>query len=220
MITLHTNRTESGEIAIALHKENGAVGYFKDGTLQTLMDTQGRNLAPHLDAAVEVLSHDDVREVLVLGHGGGAASSMLHRAGLEVTTVDRDPRTVGLARLFFRAPPCLKVLIREAEAFVAEAQPATFDGALVDIQDSPITPSAYLSPAFWTQLVRVPRPGSLVLVNVIDWLYLEPDWPQVRVALNRAGLDSIALSDRFASGNRLLVTATSTARDRTPMRVA
>jgi len=216
VISLHRTRTAEGEIAIALDKEDGSVGYFKDGTLQTVMDARGRNLAPHLDAAVEVLLRETAQRALVLGHGGGMASSMLYRAGLDVITVDRDPRTPGLARLFFRAPPCLNVVIREAAAYVAEAPAAAFDGVLVDFQDSPVTPSAYLSPSFWKDLVRVLRPGGLVLVNVIDWLHLQADWSRVRVVLASAGLDSIALSDRFTCGNRLLVTATTMAEGARP----
>jgi hypothetical protein len=47
----------------------------------------------------------------------------------------------------------------------------------------------------------------LVLANLTDWLQAGPAWPQFRVALASAGLDSVALSDAFNCGSRLLVTS-------------
>lgn len=194
-------------VSVRMRRESRAVGYLKDGVLQTLVDAHGRNLALHIDAAVEVLALEKVRRVLVLGFGGGAASTLLWRRGVEVVSVDRDPCAGPLARLFFRAPPDLPVIVEDASTYAARTPDGAFDAVLVDFQDSPAPPAAYLDHRFWADAARTTKPAGLLLVNVTDWLYDSPEWTMFRRALATAGLDSVALSEEFESGNRLLVTA-------------
>ena len=205
MIELHRTRTAHGEVLISLHRRSGAVGYLKNGSVQTLVDAQGRNLAAHVDAAVELIKQNAASRVLVLGHGGGAASSMLHREGMDVVSVDCDPCAERLARLFFRAPPCVDVVVDDAANYVDTAAPSSFDALLVDFQDSATTPVAYLSETFWRASVRLLQPGGILLGNITDWLYLGPDWVVFRTVLAAAGLDSVSLSEEFGIGNRLLM---------------
>lgn len=207
MISLHRTQTSSGEVSIALSKRDGAVGYFKDGHLQTLIDAHGGNLAPHVNAVVQVLTQEATEQVLVLGHGGGVVSSMLHRLGMNVVSVDCDPRAGNLARLFFRAPPCLDVVVEDAATYVGASPPACFDAVVVDFQDSLVTPAAYLSEVFWLGVERLLRPQGAVLVNVTNCLHFGPDWRAFQRALADGGLDAVALSDEFETGNRLLMTS-------------
>lgn len=206
MIDLHRTRTRDGEVSVALNRIDGAVVYIKNGEFQTMVDATGRNLAPHIDAAVDLLKKEGAQRALVLGHGGGAASSMLHRLGIDVVAVDRDARAEGLSRLFFRAPPSLEVVVEDAAAFVSRAAPASFDGVFVDFQESAVTPVAYLSEVFWRSLTRALRAPRVVVMNVPPQLYRGDDWPSVRRVLTDAGLGSAALSDPFEFGNRLLLT--------------
>jgi spermidine synthase len=205
MIELHRTRTAHGEVSIALHSRDGAVGYLKNGIVQTLIDARGRNLAVHVDAAVELLKENEATRVLVLGYGGGAASTMLHREGMDVVSVDCDPCAERLARLFFRAPPCLDVVVDDAANYVGAAAPASFDAVLVDFQDSAAIPIAYLSEGFWRASVRLLRPRGMLLANITEWLHLGPDWLVFRGALAAAGLGAVSLSEDFGSGNRLLI---------------
>lgn len=204
MIRLHW-ATSNGEVEVALHKADGSVSYRKHGFTQTWLDARGRNLADFIDAAVELLLAGAPRRVLVLGHGGGAASTLLDRADVEVVSVDCDPAAERLARLFFRAPPHLRVVVDDAARYVERAARASFDGVLVDFQDSAATPEAYLSAAFWRALGRLLRPQGMMVLNVAEPLSREPSWTAVRAALQDGGFDSVALSDAYASGNRLLV---------------
>jgi spermidine synthase len=203
MIELHRTRTAHGEVSIALHSRDGAVGYLKNGRVQTLIDARGRNLAVHVDAAVELLKECDATRVL--GHGGGAASTMVHREGMDVVSVDCDPCAERLARLFFRAPPCLDVVVDDAANDVGRAAPASFDAVLVDFQDSEDIPVAYLSERFWRASVRLLRPRGMLLANITEWLHLGPDWLVFRGALAAAGLGAVSLSEDFGTGNRLLI---------------
>lgn len=207
MISLHRTQTAKGDVSIALHKRDRTVGYFKDGHLQTLVDARGRNLAPHVTAIVDLIAQEAARRVLVLGHGGGTISSMLHRRGMDVVSVDCDPRAENLARLFFRAPPCLKVVVEDAAAYVDKAPPACFDAVVVDFQDSPVTPNAYLANAFWRGVGRLLRPQGLVLITVTSALHQGVDWGEFQCALAAAGLDSVALGEMSETGHRLLVTS-------------
>jgi predicted membrane-bound spermidine synthase len=207
MITLRRLQTPQRDIAIILQRCNGAVSYLKNGVLQSLVDAQGVNAAPHIDAAVTLLARDDIHRVLVLGHGGGAATTLLHKKGLEVVSIDCDACSEGLGRLFFRAPPTLPVVIEDAAVFVREAPAGSFDAVFVDFQDSAATPDAYLSEAFWIATVALLRGPRKILTNVASPLHLGPDWPQFRLALGAAGLDSVALSEPFDSGHRLLISS-------------
>lgn len=199
--------TSTGEVAVTMRRDDGAVGYLKDEALQTLIDARGRNLAPHVDDAVEILGRKAPGSILVLGFGGGAASTMLHRAGARVVSVDLDPCAKPIAELFFRAPPCLDVVVEDAEAYVQGAPEASFDGAFVDFQDSPTTPAAYLRSSFWSALAEVLKPGGVVVVNLTEWLYGGGDWRAFQLALMGGGLDAVALGDEHGAGNRILVSS-------------
>ena len=197
--------TPRGEVTVTLDRATSVVSYRKAGVVQTQVDGKGHNLSPFVAKAVKILQQEDVRRVLVLGHGGGAASSLLHKRGLDVVSVDCDPCAESLGRLFFRAPPNLPVIVDDAENYVAKATPASFDAVLVDLQDSAATPAAYLSGVFWTEVVTVLRPPAMIVTHVASALHLGPDWPTFRQILAGAGLDSVALSEPFASGDRLLL---------------
>jgi spermidine synthase len=197
--------TLGGEVEVVLHKADGSVSYRKHGFTQTWFDARGRNRADFIDEAVELLLSNAPKRVLVLGYGGGAATGLLDRAGVEVVSVDRDPAAERLARLFFRAPPDRRVVVQDAARFVEQAPRAWFDGALVDFQESPAAPEAYFSAGFWRALGWALRPGGLMVLNVAEQLREEPTWTAVRTALQAGGFDSVAVSDAYASGNRLLV---------------
>ncbi|MBT9471959.1 MAG: methyltransferase domain-containing protein [Pseudomonadota bacterium] len=208
MIKLLDAPTSTGEVSVTMRRADGAVGYLKGEVLQTMVDARGRNLAAHVDAAVDVLLQEAASRILVLGFGGGAASTLLHQAGASVVSVDRDPCAKPLAELFFRAPPCLEVVVSDAAAYVARAMAASFDGMFIDFQESSATPEAYLSASFWRAVSRVLKPGCMMVVNLTDWLYEGRDWADFRRALGQGGFDAVALSHEYGDGNRILVSST------------
>lgn len=206
MILLHHCPTPTGDVTVMLHKADGSVSYRKGGLIQTRMDARGRNLAPHIDRAVALLGCERGRRVLVLGHGGGMATRLLHALGVEVVSVDRDPVADRLGRLFFRAPPAARVLVEDAAHYVADATGASFDGVFVDFQDGVDTPAAYRDLTFWRDLIRITRPGGFVVLALSVSLYAGADWPLVQRAMTQAGFDSDAVTPESAPGWRLLIT--------------
>lgn len=188
-----------------MHSQDGTVGYYRDGLLQTLIDARGRNLAGYVEAAVTRICEHGGQQVLVLGHGGGAASTLLHRRGIEVTSVDVDPLAERLGQLFFRAPPTLSVATAEAAAFVAASAASDFDAVFVDFQDSTKPPADYLAPAFWRQIGRVLRPGGQIIINVTNYLWDGPDWLPCLDAIGAADLISAPLDEVYDTGNFLMV---------------
>jgi spermidine synthase len=205
MIDLYRGKSARGEVAVTLEGATRIVRYRKAGVVQSAIDARGRNLSPFVTKAAKLLTQGGVRRVLVLGHGGGLASRLLHKQGLEVVAVDCDPCAEGLGRLFFRAPPKLAVVVADAGDYLDAAPPASFDAVLVDIQDAAVTPADYLARAFWERIVIVLRPPAVVVVRVTSVLHLGPDWRGVQKALAAAGLDSVALSEPFTDGDRLLL---------------
>ena len=204
MIHLHRTTSERGEVAVTLDRATGVVSYRKAGVVQTQVDGRGENLSPFVAKAAKLLKQEDIRRVLVLGHGGGAISSLLHKRGLDVVSVDCDACAEGLGRLFFRAPPSLSVVTDDAASYVSRATPASFDAVVVDFQDAAATPAAYLAKAFWKDIVTLLRPPAVTVVHVTSALHLGPDWDRFRRACLGAGLDCLALSDPFPDGDRLL----------------
>jgi predicted membrane-bound spermidine synthase len=205
MIELHRSKTAGGDVSVTLDRATGAVSYLKRGTVQTMVDAQGRNLTPQIDEAVKLLSRAGVGRVLVLGHGGGAASTLLYKSSVEVISVDCDACAEGLGQIFFRAPPSLSVVVADASDYVRDAAPASFDAVLVDLQESTATPDAYLSGEFWNATVGLVRAPGMVLTHVARALIAGPDWPRFRSALSEAWLDCVALSEALDGGSQLLV---------------
>lgn len=204
MIYLHRTQTARGEVAVTLDRATSVVSYRKAGVIQSQVDGKGHNLSPFVAKAAKILKQESVRRVLVLGHGGGALSSLLYKRGLDVVSVDCDPCAEGLGRLFFRAPPNLSVIVGDAADFAAKATPASFDAVVVDFQEGAATPAPYLAPLFWTDLITLLRSPAVTVVHVASALHLCPDWETFRRARAAAGLDSVALSNPFADGDRLL----------------
>ena len=205
MIYLHRTMTSRGDVAVTMERATGVVSYRKAGVVQSLVDSKGHNLSPFVTKAVKLLMQGGVRRVRVLGHGGGAASSLLHKRGLDVVSVDCDACAEGLGRLFFRAPPNLPVVVADAASYVATVTPASFDAVLVDFQDAAATPADYLSSPFWTSIVTALRPPAVIVTHVTSALHRGPDWPSFRRTLACAGVHSVALSDPFADNDRLLL---------------
>lgn len=205
MIVLYRRQSENRDLSVALHRGNGAVGYYKDGLLQTLIDARGRNLASHVETAVHYICDQGAKRALVLGHGGGVASTLLYRRGIEVTSVDIDPTVAGLGQVFFGAPPTLPVVTADAAEFVSAAAEATFDAIFVDFQDAEIPPAAYLKERFWSDVRRVLSSDGQVLINVTDYLWDSPTWPKVLKAVRAAGLAPASTPAVSETGNRVVV---------------
>ena len=102
MIQLHRTTTARGEVAVTLDRATGVVSYRKGGVVQTVVDGKGHNLSPFVTKAVKLLKQSNIRRILVLGHGGGAASSLLHkraRRGVgRLRPLRRGDRTPVLSR--------------------------------------------------------------------------------------------------------------------------
>ena len=200
MIVLHPAQTDRGEVSVVLHSQDNTVGYYRDGLLQALIDAQSRNLAGYVAAGVTRIFERGAERVLGLGHGGAAASTLLHRLGIELTSVDVDPLAERLGQLFFRAPPALFVVTAEAAAFVTTSAANDFGAIFVDFQDSTNPPADDFSAGFWRQVDRVMRPEGQVIINITNYLWDGPDWPGCVEAISATGLNSVPLPTSTTPG--------------------
>ena len=204
MIPLARVALAKGEVLVARRRGDGAVGYWKHGRLQTLVDTAGCSAADFIAAAVDLIAKTMPDRVLVLGYGGGVASTLLESRGLDVVSVDRDACARGLATRFFGAPPRAQVVTADALAFVRTADPETFGGVFVDFQDSPVTPTAYLSADFWRDVARLLRRDGAAVLNATEWLWNGQDVDLWRQAFAKGGLALRSVSEPYRSGHRLV----------------
>jgi spermidine synthase len=208
VIPLTRVRAASGEIVIARRRQDGAVGYWKRGHLQTLVRADGENEADFIATAVRLISAGQPSRALVLGFGGGVASTLLDRQGIEVVSIDSDACARGLATRFFKAPLHLKVITADAMAFLHTIPSGSFNAALVDLQDSKVVPPAYTSPQFWSALVHALTPDAQIVLNATAWLWRSELWEACQFALGEAGLIIRDLSQPMLWENRLLTTKT------------
>ena len=124
-------------------------------------------------AHVPILTHDEPREVLIIGGGDcGLAEEVLKHAGIDtLTQVEIDASVLDFAREHFgsfNAPvftdPRFQVEIADGATFAAETG-KRFDIILVDSTD-PIGPGAALfTEAFYRDLRRCLRPGGIVVTQ-------------------------------------------------------
>ena len=71
-------------------------------------------------------------DILLLGCGGGALATMLHRRGRSVTVVDVNPISFQLARTFFWMPDGVECVTLDMRDFVRNAT-RTFDAIGIDV---------------------------------------------------------------------------------------
>lgn len=179
-------------------KYNGKITVMQVGkTRKLLVDRVSQSLNWDSPAAaakvwgrvVDVLKENepDLKNVLILGLGGGTMQHLISRAFPEanLVSVEIDPIMIGVAKQFFDVDkiPNHKIINANACAVIVEPEkydiyPQTFSAVIVDIYIGDKYPDLGKSGNFMSALTKLAYPGGLVVFNRI---YLEAHQDDVNI---------------------------------------
>jgi spermidine synthase len=111
-----------------------------------------------------------VRDLLLIGLGGGSIAKFVHRhlPDTRLQAVEINPDVIAAARTYFLLPEDdrrLSVHARDGAVFLAD-RPESFDVLLVDGYDARRIVEDLSSPAFYTQCLQGLRPGGCAGFNL------------------------------------------------------
>jgi predicted O-methyltransferase YrrM len=122
-------------------------------------------------ALIGLALHGDPRRILMVGLGGGAFSTLVHRALPDATVdvVEIDPVVVTAARAHFglREDARYRVHVADAADWVARGQGA-YDYVLLDAYAGEEIPAALGTEAFFRAVAARLAPGGIVAINIAE----------------------------------------------------
>ena len=122
-------------------------------------------------ALIGLAHHGRPRRVLMVGLGGGAFSTLVHRALPEATVdvVEIDPVVVAAARAHFglREDDRYRVHVADAASWM-ERDKGTYDFVLLDAYAGEGIPAPLATAAFFRAVGRRLAPGGVVAINIAE----------------------------------------------------
>jgi spermidine synthase len=163
--TLHREMTPFQEIVVLDTEQFGRM-LVLDGAIQTTIADEF--VYHEMLAHVPICSHDDPKDVLIIGGGdGGCAREVLrHQQIASVTQVEIDQRVVEVSRRFLPELACsfdnprMSVNFEDGIAFVRDKE-ACYDVILVDAPDPVGMAAGLFSQEFYESLYRALRPDGI-----------------------------------------------------------
>ena len=166
MISLGTRENEFGLIEILQYQANGLLLYMQGGHFQSETDGNGISLAPYIHSIYGLLTQAKARNVLMIGCGGGSLGTMLTKAAVNVTIVDKNPAAFELAREYFHLPRAVACHIADGKEFLLRTKDR-YDAIVLDAFDGDQIPP-HLQTAKFFQLVdsRLHRTHGCLFSNL------------------------------------------------------
>ena len=152
-----------GEIAVMEDRSTGARHYREGGVSQSCVLPGGEAGVEYVRLMAALLA--DGASVLLLGCGGGALATMLHRGGSSVTVVEVNPISFQLARTFFWMPNGIECVTADMRAFVRR-DTRTFDAIGIDVGGPDFSYERVLEPATVARVRRALRDGGRIAINI------------------------------------------------------
>jgi spermidine synthase len=152
-----------GEIAVMEDRSTGARHYREGGVSQSCVLPGGEAGVEYVRLMAALLA--DGASVLLLGCGGGALATMLHRRARSVTVVEVNPISFQLARTFFWMPNGIECVTADMRAFVRKNS-RTFDAIGIDVGGPDFSYEEVLEPATVARVRRALRDGGRIAVNI------------------------------------------------------
>ena len=174
--------------------DTGKVSYWQGEYHQSAADRNGTSTADYIHAMHFFLMQAQVRDVLMIGCGGGTLATMLAQSQVEVTVVDLHRHSFDIARKYFHLPDAVTCQVADGVQYL-KSNRRRHDAIVLDAFGDKGMPAAFMQPAFF-RLARArlkPR-NSLFLMNVI----VEDDddrTPDILVGAMRAEWGRVRLLD-------------------------
>lgn len=146
---------------------NGKVSYWQGEYHQSAADRNGVSTADYIHAMYFFLMQAQVRDVLMIGCGGGTLATMLAKSQVQVTVVDLHKFSFEIARKYFQLPEAVTCHVADGIQYL-KSNRAQHDAIILDAFGEEGMPTPFLQPSFF-KLARArlkPR-NSLFLMNVI-----------------------------------------------------
>jgi len=153
----------NGEIRIVEDRATGARFYSEAGIDQSHVLAGGQAGTDYICLMAELLAGGD--SILLLGCGGGALATMLHRQGRGVTVVDVNPISFELARTFFWMPHAIECVTVDMREFVRQ-ETRTFDAIGIDVGGPRFSYETVLETATVAHIRRILRDGGRIAINI------------------------------------------------------
>jgi hypothetical protein len=145
----------------------GKVSYWQKEYHQSAADAHGVSTADYIHAMYFFLLQTRVRDVLMIGCGGGTLATMLAHSQVEVTVVDLHRFSFDIARKYFHLPSSVICHVADGIQFL-KANRLRYDAIVLDAFGEAGMPADFMQTSFF-RLARArlkPR-KSLFLMNVI-----------------------------------------------------
>lgn len=166
MIAIAKLESEFGDIEVLEYRARELFFYVQGGCFQTETDRDGISLAPYIHAIYSLLRQAGARDVLMIGCGGGSLGTMLAKAGVQVTIVDKNRASFEIARSYFRLPDSIDCHVADGKEFLLGTT-HSYDAIVLDAYDGDSIPLHLRTREFF-RLVRsrLDQPHGCLIANV------------------------------------------------------
>jgi len=139
MIAIARLESEFGDIEVLEYRARGLFFYVQGGCFQTETDRDGISLAPYIHAIYSLLMQAGARDVLMIGCGGGSLGTMLVKANVQVTIVDKNRASFEIASNYFRLPDSIDCHVADGKEFLLGTT-HSYDAIVLDAYDGDSIP--------------------------------------------------------------------------------
>ena len=150
-----------------IHHQGGRISYWQREYQQSASDENGISLADYIHAFHFFLMQAGVKDVLMIGCGGGNLATMLWRGGVDVTVVDIAAISFAIARKYFAMPAGISCHVADGIEWLKTHRRR--HGAIVLDAFGPTgMPDVFMTDGFFRLAKSRLKPrGGLFLMNVI-----------------------------------------------------
>lgn len=206
----------NGEIRVMEERATGARSYCEGGVEQSRVLPGGEAGVAYIALMAQLLSRGD--SALLLGCGGGALASMLHRRGSSVTVVDVNPGSFELARAFFWLPQEIECIAADMRDFVRrETRP--FDAIGIDVGGPRFSYEKVLRPSAAGHIRRLLRTSGRIAINISCETPDDPMPARIAGTFAAQGLE-VWMFKEDAGGREVNVVILASARSEAPSALA
>jgi spermidine synthase len=203
----------NGEICVMEDPSTGARLYREGGVMQSCVLAGGEAGVAYVRLMATLL--EDSANALLLGCGGGALATMLHRRGSRVTLVEVNAISFQLARVFFWMPNGIECITADMRNFLW-AEGRTFEAIGIDVGGPCFSYEAVLEPATIARVRRALSGGGRIAVNISCEVPDDPVPGRIADRFKAEGLDVWAFTENATSSELNVVILASARREAPP----